>query len=294
MEHSQLEIFLELTRTKSFSKTAENLYYTQPNISSQIKKLEDELGCALFNRLGKVATLTKKGEEFYPFAKQIIQLSKNAIQNIKNNSEGSISILSSESICLSHLPSIITEFRKTFPDANITISLHDINVVKALQNSEADLALILDDIICCSNVTILDSREQKVSFFASPEFIKKTKLPSILRPGLFEFLPVIITKSTCSFRKHFAEILKANGITPNIVLETGSIQIIKEMAMCSMGIALLPENVVKKEIENGKLVHLEADFQIKLYKQLLCHKDKIITPFLQSFINKIKEEMDLS
>lgn len=63
---------VEIAKTKSISKAAENLYMGQPNLSRAIKELEENLGITIFNRTTKGISITPEGEQFLQYAKRII------------------------------------------------------------------------------------------------------------------------------------------------------------------------------------------------------------------------------
>ncbi|MDI2030543.1 LysR family transcriptional regulator [Saccharopolyspora sp. TS4A08] len=72
MELHQLRYVLAVARAGSFSRAAEDLYLAQPSLSVQIRKLEKELGIALFDRLGRRVVLTAAGEEFVAHVQQAL------------------------------------------------------------------------------------------------------------------------------------------------------------------------------------------------------------------------------
>lgn len=78
MDLKQLQLFLMLSQTNSFTRTGEILGYSQSNVSSQISQLESELGGPLFNRHGHSITLTNKGNQLLPYAEKMISLSNEA------------------------------------------------------------------------------------------------------------------------------------------------------------------------------------------------------------------------
>ncbi len=82
MDLDQLHTFLEIVRLKSFSKAAQTCYRTQPAISAQIRQLEQELNCSLFERLGTRIQLTAAGKIFSEYAEQILDLRRRAQNSI--------------------------------------------------------------------------------------------------------------------------------------------------------------------------------------------------------------------
>lgn len=82
MELHQLRYFLAVSRSRSFTRAAEHEHVAQPSLSQQIRKLEDELGALLFNRLGRSITLTRFGERFEPRARRVMDEIKGARQEM--------------------------------------------------------------------------------------------------------------------------------------------------------------------------------------------------------------------
>ena len=83
-----LKYAVEVAKTKSISKAAENLYMGQPNLSRAIKELEESLGITIFDRTPKGITLTPQGEEFLQYARRIISQVDEVEQMYKNRASG--------------------------------------------------------------------------------------------------------------------------------------------------------------------------------------------------------------
>lgn len=96
MEFNQLEYVAEVADTGSFSKAAENLFYSQPALTQQIGKLEKELGIQLFHRAHGSVSLTEAGSTFVKYAHAML-LNKNealsAMNDFAKNQTGSITVL---------------------------------------------------------------------------------------------------------------------------------------------------------------------------------------------------------
>ena len=76
MTITQLETFLKIAQTKNFTSAANELGYAQSTVTTQIKLLEDELGCLVFERLGKTIVLTPEGEKLLVYAEKLLQLER--------------------------------------------------------------------------------------------------------------------------------------------------------------------------------------------------------------------------
>lgn len=79
MEFRNIETFVRAAELLSFSRTAEELGYSQAAITVQIRQLEEELDTKLFDRVGRHVALTAKGEGFLPYAEEILRASDDAL-----------------------------------------------------------------------------------------------------------------------------------------------------------------------------------------------------------------------
>ena len=101
MNNTQLETFLKLVETKSFTSTANLLGYAQSTVTTQIKQLETELNCLLFERLGKTVALTAEGERLCEYAAKMTQLEREIRLEVPTVKEpaGILRLGVSESLC---------------------------------------------------------------------------------------------------------------------------------------------------------------------------------------------------
>ena len=82
MDLESLESFLEVEKHKNFTKAAESLFCTQAAVSMRIKRLETALECGLFKRCGRRVELTREGEIFLPYARQMVNTWKSASEHL--------------------------------------------------------------------------------------------------------------------------------------------------------------------------------------------------------------------
>src|SRR5258708_6642717 len=123
MELSQLEVFLAVARERRFSRAAEKLYRTQSAVSQTIRKLEDELGEALFDRSSREGVLTDAGKVLFEYAEKLINLRSEASESLTELRElqkGKLVIAANEFTVLYLLP-ILAEFRRLHPMIKITV-----------------------------------------------------------------------------------------------------------------------------------------------------------------------------
>lgn len=288
----QLETFLKIAETKNFTTAGNILGYAQSTVTAQIKGLEDELGCLLFERLGKSIVLTPEGQKLCGYAQKMLQLKREIFLEVPPSKEpsGVIKLGVSESLCYDILPKILLKYRKKYPKVDIQISFinHD-TFPPALKNGALDLVYTLNPIIEEEGLLLLHKKRETLSFFASPKHPLAQK-KSISEADL-KGVPLLLTGHNCNFRHMLLEDLKRAGITPRVALETSSKEVLKQFAINQLGVAFMPEMAARAELKAGKLKRLlwkGQDFEV--YSQLIVCKDKRIGAPIEAFEKMMVEE----
>lgn len=288
MELKRLHTFLTLSKIKNFTKTAEYLHYAQSNVTTQIQQLESEFGVKLFERMGKNITLTPEGEELIVYAKQMIQLSDDLRCKFANkNDYGRITIGASESICIYRLPEIIKTYQIEHPNVEIYLNILDTaDFIPLLANNEIDISFMLDVPIYHSLINTALQIDETICAFSIPQHPLAQKAEVTIDD--FFNVPLILTGRGCCYRKMFEKDLINASIMPKVVLETSSLQVIKQTVLSGLGICVLPQLSVQKELDNNELVKLNYVTNYKLASQLIYHKNKWISENLKDFIDTVK------
>ena len=147
MTITQLETFLKITETGNFTAAANQLGYAQSTVTTQIRQLEEELGCLLFERLGKTVVQTPEGERLAAYAEKMMQLQREIRLEVPMAQEpaGMIRLGVSESLCYNRLPQILLKYRRRFPAVDIQLSfiMHD-TFAAQLKKGILDIAYSLE------------------------------------------------------------------------------------------------------------------------------------------------------
>ena len=132
MDFKQIEAFVNVVRYKSFSKAADATFFTQPTISTHIRKLKKELGVKLLDRKSRVVEMTPQGCKFYKYAVEMINARAQAFDALNDNSEnigGILEIQTSSIPSVTFLPSLLSGFRLTHPGIQYYVSVSDTQTV---------------------------------------------------------------------------------------------------------------------------------------------------------------------
>ncbi len=283
MELKHLHTFLVLSDIKNFTKTADFLHYAQSNVTTQIRQLEEELGVRLFERIGKRITLTAAGVELIPYARQMLNLSEKMKLKFAASNSGRITIGAAESVCITILPEIIKSFQSAHPKAELYLHVLDTSdFAPLLADNTIDLAFTLDQQLNNPYLYSVYQKEEPVCICCTPQH------PLAQKPNVsvsdFSDCRFILTGKGCCYRKRFEQDLAEADVVPSIVLETGSLQVIKQVALSGLGLCVLPQGVVQKELDQNELVRISYDTDYHIVSQLIHHKDKWISPNIKDFL----------
>ncbi len=143
----QLKSFIAIAETGSFGKAARTVSRTQSALSLQIKKLEDQLGCQLFDRGGRKVTLTPEGEIFLGYARQMKQLQWEVFSRLREpDVEGEIRFGTPEDFATHYLPDVLARFRKHHPRVQLNVSCDlTLNLLEQFQQGQFDVILVKRD-----------------------------------------------------------------------------------------------------------------------------------------------------
>lgn len=188
------------------------------------------------------------------------------------------------------MPDALTNYSSLYPDSEFHINLNDENYYTYLQNGSADFAFIIEDEPCNVYSNILYTFPLNLGLFISPNNPHSKK--DIKNIADIENIPLLLTWVGCPYRKTFLKVMNDANVVPNIALETGSAQALKEMAIAGLGICVLPNIVVKREVSDGKLIPFHFPANISINASIITHKDKILSTYAKSLIHALMNKAD--
>lgn len=292
MEIRNLITFVHVAEMNSFTKAAQILGYSQSTVSFQIKQLETELDCMLFERINHTISLTEKGREVLAYAQQIRYLTDEFKQNLSNSNEisGHVHIVTPDSICEMMMTANYPDFYKHYPNITLKFSTADTDdMFRILDHNEADVIFTLDSHVYRQDYIIAKEERISTHFVTSPHspFAGRKNL------SITEIIahPFILTEKKMGYRRVFDEALAKRSLYIQPVLEIGRTDLITTSLENGMGISFLPDFVTEKKVAEGKLVYLDiTDFKIDIWKQLIYHRNKWISKHFDAFIQYVMEK----
>ena len=291
MELRNLITFIHVAELGSFTKAAEQLGYSQSTISFQIKQLEEELGCLLFERINHTIMLTERGHELVEYAHKVRTLTDEFKDNLEEEKRcsGHIHIVTPDSVCDDMINNRYIDFHNKYPDISIKFTNADTAVMfDMLDHNEADLIITLDAHSYRKDYVIAKEKSLSMHFVASAA----SKYAKMKRISIKDIInePFILTEYGQGYRKVLDKELARLSLEIHPILEIGRTDIITSVIAEGDMISYLPDFVTKEMVDEGKLCYLDVcDINIEIWKQLIYHKNKWMSKALSAFIEYIKE-----
>lgn len=290
MDIKNLNTFLYVAELGSFSKAGEALGYSQPTVSVQIKQLEQELGGKLFDRIGHMVQLTDKGRDILVYAQQVVGLCRQMAQpSGQTAAQTLIRLATADSLCTPLMTRSFEQLRLRHPQISLQLTTAGTGeLFRLLEHNEVDLVCTLDNHIYNNNYVIAAEEKIGVHFIASADHpLAKKKL--LTRQELLS-QNFLLTERGMSYRRLLDEWMAKDSMQIQPVLETGSADLICKLVQQGVGLSFLPDYVTQAAVQQGSIVRLDAeDFQPELWKQLLYHRSKWLSPALRAVIDQLSE-----
>ncbi len=291
MELRNLISFISVAELGSFTKAAEQLGYSQSTISFQIKQLEEELGCLLFERINHTITLTKRGHELVTYAHQIRALTEEFKESLEDEKKisGHVHVVTPDSVCEDMIYHNYINFHTKYPDISIQFTTADTAVMfDMLDHNEADVIITLDSHSYHKDYVIAKEESLSMHFVANVNS-RFAKAKNLSIQDIIEE-PFVLTEYGQGYRKVFDKELAKRSLKITPILEIGRTDIITALLSQSDMLSFLPDFVTNDMVKAGHLCYLDVcDMNIEIWKQLIYHKNKWMSKALKTFIEYVKE-----
>ena len=281
MEILQLKYFCDAAETENFSKTAKKYFVPTSNISQSIKRLENELGCELFEHKSNKITLNSDGKRFYAEVSQALALldnEKKRLADRDNNLCGDIRL-----ICLNNRRTVagaIEKFMELYPNVNFIIhhnfeseSDFDVIVSDTCPYEYSQKILLVDEDICIAmnkNHPLVNKAPFSIADLKHERFITMTAGSSLQK----------ITVSAC----------EAAGFTPNIAIQTDVPFYVQKYVEMNLGVAFVPTHAWQGQFSDDIVLRKTDNIRRKTYAFL--PKQKYIKRSVETFLRILKDEAD--
>lgn len=229
-----LRCFVTIAETGSFTRAGDRLGRTQSTISLQVKRLEDQLGRAVFIRSPRSLSLTREGERLLGPARQILRLNDAAIAELlEPNISGLVRVGVPEDFATAHLPSVLSEFAEAHPlvEFEVTCDL-TLNLLERFHHGIFDLVLVKRE---------PSAPLEGVRVWREPlVWVARDQLAAT---GL-ETVPLVVSPEPCVYRKRAIDALDAIGRKWRVAYTSTSLAGSQSAVNAGLGITVLPREMV--------------------------------------------------
>jgi len=264
MELHQLRYFCAVAETGNFSRAAEQSHISQPSLSQQILKLEEELGARLFDRLARSVRLTELGKTFLPRARAVLRELEAAKGDVVERKEfvgGPVTVGVIPTIGPYFLPRILSSFSLKFPQVRLTI-VEEITPVllDRLRAGAIDVAILALPIRGHEFETspLLTER----LFAALPKRHRLAKRKALSLKDL-RSEPFLLLRDGHCFRDTAVAACDRARLHPQIVFESGQFSSLLSMVGAGMGVSIVPEMAIERN-SPCRYVHIADEQAVRI------------------------------
>ncbi len=280
--------FYAVAQNKSFSKASEDIYISQPAISYNISKLEEQLGVKLFYRTSKGAILTTEGEELFGYIKsayEYIYLGEQSVKNSKELMTGNIKIGVPTHIGDFYLTQKVKDFHSKYPNILFSIqSRPTADMVYMLETHRLDF--IIDSYPINKNNEDLNTKKlMSLNTILVTSKKYKEKYKNVIKKGQIKNLPLILPSNNTSTRRAINAYFKKLNIKLNTVMEISTTEMSLDVVKKGIGIGWIIENVLNDELKKD-LFKLNLEIDLPKIDIEIAYIDKFISYAAKKFIEE--------
>ncbi|WP_211747160.1 LysR family transcriptional regulator [Paenibacillus sp. Marseille-Q4541] len=252
-----LKVFVTVAELRHFSKAAEILNLSQPGVSLHIRNLENEMGAKLFHRTSKQVRLTEAGEMLYKRAKQIMLLydeAKQSIRLLQHEVTGHIRLGASFTIGEYILPRMIAEYAKQYPHVEIQVTIRNTEeIMRGLREGILDIGLV-EGKVSTSEWVVTPYMKDKMILVAPSNHPLATE--RVVEPLQLQDQIWVLRESGSGTRAFSDQFIEEYALRVKHTYSFYSSQGVKEAVVAGLGIALLSEWIVQKEIKYREIAQI--------------------------------------
>jgi DNA-binding transcriptional LysR family regulator len=289
---SNLRLIRDVAQHHNVSKAARLNGISQSAASQQIQELERDLGTSLFDRSTRPLTVTPAGKLYVEYCRDVLRRHdefQTSLELLKKRVDGTVRLAAIYSVALSEMAEIETRFSARFPEAELHVSyLRPERVYESVARDEADLGLV-SYAESSREVVALPWREEEMVVAIPPthrlaglQLLTAADLENESFVGFDDDLPI---------QGHIARYFREHRVTVETVLHFDNLQMIKEAVAHDAGFSIMPRRVMKKDIEQGRLLAL-ALHPAELYRpvSIIHRRRKSFNQAARGLLGLLQEE----
>ncbi len=283
----QLLAFCRVVEEESFTKAARVLHRSQPAVTKQVARLEQELGMLLLDRRGRQVSPTASGRLVYTYAKRVsttISDLEVLVRDMHTPGRGHLWVGSVTALSIYTLPPLLAAFTSRWPKVRLHVRTGQIQeTVERVLTNDVDIGFVTVP-ISHSGLIATPLFRDPVVLVASPALARN--LPSPLPLSALSQLPQVGYQAPSRFRSFVDAALEQAGVSPEVALEFDSQEAVVTMVQLGFGAAFVPLTTVRQALDAGSLVALPVAGLADLARTtcLIAPKDAPRPPAVLAFL----------
>ena len=295
MEWQQIIGFYHVAKLGSFTRAAEATFRTQSALTCQIKALEAELDCLLFERIGRrKILLTPAGEKLYSFAGMLLERHASLLEDLdetKGIKKGRLRIAAPFTTLYHLLPSLVKKYTKQFPWVELKVlDRSQQSVIHLVKDGDIDFGIILESLAPRELAAIRWKETSAALIVAKGHPLTKEKQVSMEDVVRY---PLILPPEGAEFhgRRRLDELFSRLGLEYRVIMETSNVELSSVYSEIGLGVAFA--TIVKKlpTARKRNIVFLPLTRYFKPeYIVVVMRRDNILSPFKRAFLDMLLDK----
>lgn len=266
-------VFHAVAKAGSISGAAREIYVSQPAVTQSVKRLEDQLGVALFQRTSKGMRLTPEGEmlaRYVDSAYGFLEAAERKIAETRALGDGEITIGAGDTLCKHYLVPHLRAFHEAYPRVRIHVTNRMTpETIDLLKGGKVDLGIVNLPVDGDPALVVRETLTVHDCFVAGEKYRSLSAAPVPLR-GLAGY-PLLLLEKGSSSRRYVDAFFRSKGISLTPEIELGSNDLLAEFAAVGLGVACVVKEFVAPELASGRL------YQIELAEEIPARKAGVVT-----------------
>ncbi|MDJ0958579.1 MAG: LysR family transcriptional regulator [Arenicellales bacterium] len=296
MADRRLQVFYTVARLLSFTKAADSLHMTQPAVTFQIRQLEEYFNTRLFDRTHNKISLTEAGQEVFAYAERIIGLYNemdNQVRKLTGDVIGVLVIGASTTIAEYRIPTLLGDFQQKFPDVKLRLKVSNtVGIVHMVENNEVDVGIV-EAPVNNKNLVVKVCWCDQLMLICSPDHElanQKTALAEQVQP-----YPFIAREEGSGTREVISNYFEQRGLDfgdLKTTMEFGSPESVKSAVEAGLGVSIISETTLAKELKLGTLRAISLDPPMIRPFSIVYQRQKFRLRAMEEFLEFAEEHCE--
>jgi DNA-binding transcriptional LysR family regulator len=292
MTLDHLKLFRDIAHARSVSRGAQAGGVSQSAASQHLQETERALGVTLLDRSTRPLTLTKAGQLYYEFCRDVLRRRQEfdeTLDRLRGREQGAVRVAAIYSVGISDMARLEAEFSRRMPEAEILVEyLRPEKVYDAVLTDQADLGLMSYP-ESNKEITAIPWREERMMVALAPSHPLASKRS--LKLSDLAHRDFVAFDDDLRVGREVKRFLRDSGAQVNMVMHFDNIQTMKEAVALGNSLSILPVRVLRRDIEQGRLVAIPLEGCTLVRPVGILHRRrKTFNRATQEFLELLRQE----